>query len=57
MRSVVAFDVSKGHSYMVIYNQEKHCIFEKDIKHCLSEFEKARHRIEAQMAQGGPCRI
>src|SRR5699024_3464908 len=53
MRSVVAFDVSKGHSYMVVYDNQKHCIFEKDIKHCLSSFEEVRHQIEAQMAHDG----
>ena len=53
MRSVVAFEVSKGRSYMVIYDAEKRCIFEKDIKHCLSEFEVIRSHIEAQMTQDG----
>lgn len=53
MRGVVAFDVSKGHSYMVIYDRQKHCIFEEDIKHSLSAFEEIRIRIESQMAQDG----
>ncbi|MET3297770.1 hypothetical protein A6283_26275 [Bacillus wiedmannii] len=32
MRHVIAFDISMGKSYMVIYNAQKQCIFEKEIK-------------------------
>ena len=31
MRHVIAFDISMGKSYMVIYNAEKQCIFEKKL--------------------------
>lgn len=39
MKHVVAFDVSKGKSTMVIYNQYKQCEFEGEILHNRSSFE------------------
>lgn len=44
MRHVIAFDISMGKSYMVIYNAQKQCIFEKEIKHSKSEFEELQKR-------------
>jgi transposase len=45
MKHVIAFDVSMGKSYVVIYNGVKKCIFEGEIKHTKPEFEKLRERI------------
>ncbi|WIY58815.1 IS110 family transposase [Bacillus arachidis] len=45
MRHVIAFDISMGKSYMVIYNAQKQCIFEKEIKHSKSEFEELQKKI------------
>lgn len=53
MKSVIAFDVSMGHSYMVVYDAWQHCIFEGDITHARSAFEDVRIRIEAQRKQDG----
>ncbi|ECO1678111.1 IS110 family transposase, partial [Listeria monocytogenes] len=46
MKHVIAFDVSMGKSYMVIYNGLKKCIYEAEIKHTKPEFEKLRARID-----------
>ncbi|MFJ8415659.1 IS110 family transposase [Bacillus paramycoides] len=45
MRHVIAFDISMGKSYMFIYNAQKQCIFEKEIKHSKSEFEELQKKI------------
>lgn len=45
MKHVIAFDISMGKSYMVIYNAQKQCIFENEIKHSKPEFEKLQKKI------------
>jgi transposase len=45
MKHVIAFDVSMGKSYVVIFNSLKKCIFEGEIKHIKPEFVKLRERI------------
>jgi transposase len=45
MKHVIAFDVSMGKSYMVIYNGLKKCIYEGEIKHTKPEFERLKERI------------
>ncbi|CDQ40507.1 IS110 family RNA-guided transposase [Virgibacillus salexigens] len=44
MKPVVALDVSKGKSTIVIYDQ-KRCIFEGEINHCQADFESLRKRM------------
>ncbi|EOQ01018.1 hypothetical protein KOY_05541, partial [Bacillus cereus VDM021] len=46
MRHVIAFDISMGKSYMVIYNVQKQCIFESEINHSKPDFEELRKRID-----------
>ncbi|KAF0815498.1 IS110 family transposase [Cytobacillus sp. FSL R5-0377] len=46
MKHVIAFDVSMGKSYMVIYNTLKKCIYEGEIKHSRPEFENLKKRID-----------
>jgi transposase len=46
MKHVIAFDVSMGKSYMVIYTGLRKCIFEAEINHNKPEFEKLRLRID-----------
>ncbi len=53
MRHVIAFDISMGKSYLVIYNAEKQCIFEKEIKHSKLEFEKLQNKIQELNNQTG----
>ncbi|CCW04766.1 Mobile element protein [Bacillus sp. GeD10] len=45
MKHVIAFDISMGKSYMVIYNAQKQCVFESEIKHYKPEFEKLQEKI------------
>lgn len=45
MKHVIAFDVSMGKSYMVIYNAQKQCVFESEIKHFKPDFEKLQEKI------------
>ena len=45
MQSVIAFDVSMGKSYMVIYNAARSCIFEGEILHNRPHFEQLNKRI------------
>lgn len=45
MKHVIAFDVSMGKSYMVIYNAQKQCVFENEIKHSKPDFEKLQEKI------------
>ncbi|WP_144489546.1 IS110 family transposase [Bacillus thuringiensis] len=45
MKHVIAFDISMGKSYMVIYNAQKQCVFESEIKHSKPEFEKLQEKI------------
>lgn len=46
MSYVIAFDISMGKSYMVIYNSYKKCVFEGEIRHFKPDFEKLRERIQ-----------
>lgn len=45
MKHVIAFDVSMGKSYMVIYNVQKQCVFECEIKHTKPDFKKLQEKI------------
>ncbi|MFE6707655.1 IS110 family transposase [Bacillus thuringiensis] len=45
MKHVIAFDVSMGKSYMVIYNAQKRCVFESEIKHSKPDFKKLQEKI------------
>ncbi|MGW6194494.1 IS110 family transposase [Bacillus cereus] len=45
MKHVIAFDVSMGKSYMVIYNAQKQCVFESEIKHSKPDFRKLQEKI------------
>ncbi|OUB23748.1 hypothetical protein BK708_16175 [Bacillus thuringiensis serovar yunnanensis] len=45
MKHVIAFDISMGKSYMVIYNEQKQCVFESEIKHSKPEFKKLQEKI------------
>ncbi|EJR71820.1 hypothetical protein IK7_06144 [Bacillus cereus VD156] len=45
MRHVIAFDISMGKSYMVIYNAQKQCIFEKEIQHLKPDFKELQKKI------------
>lgn len=45
MKSVIAFDVSMGKSYMVIDNAARSCIFEGEILHNRPRFEQLNKRI------------
>lgn len=46
MKHVIAFDVSMGKSFMVIYNPLKTCELEKEIKHTRLEFLELKRIIE-----------
>ncbi len=46
MKHVIAFDISMGKSYMVIYNAQKQCVFEGNIKHSKSAFHILHDRIQ-----------
>jgi transposase len=46
MKHVIAFDVSMGKSYMVIYNALKKCIFEGEIKHSRPDLEELKEKIK-----------
>ena len=50
IKHVVAFDVSMGKSMMVIYNQQRKCILEKEIKHSRSSFEHL-HQLLQELLQ------
>ncbi|ARJ22722.1 IS110 family transposase [Bacillus mycoides] len=45
MKHVIAFDISMGKSYMVIYNAQKQCVFESEIKHSKPDFKKLQEKI------------
>ncbi|MGN4667824.1 transposase [Bacillus cereus group sp. MYBK234-1] len=45
MEHVIAFDISMGKSYMIIYNAQKQCVFESEIKHSKPEFKKLQEKI------------
>ena len=46
MKHVIAFDVSMGKSYMVVYNALKKCELEKDIEHTRPKFVKLKLLID-----------
>lgn len=46
MKHVIAFDVSMGKSYMVVYNSLKKCELEKEIEHTRPEFTKLKLLID-----------
>ena len=46
MKHVIAFDVSMGKSYMVVYNALKKCLLEKELKHTRPDFEELSMLIE-----------
>jgi hypothetical protein len=46
MKYVIAFDVSMGKSYMVIYNALKNCVFEGEINHYRTDFEVLKEKID-----------
>ncbi|MGF1438468.1 IS110 family transposase, partial [Bacillus thuringiensis] len=45
MKHVIAFDISMGKSYMGIYNAQKQCVFESEIKHSKPAFKKLQEKI------------
>lgn len=53
IKHVVAFDVSMGKSMMVIYNQQRQCILEKEIKHSRSEFEQLHQLLQELLQEDG----
>ncbi|MEI4772028.1 IS110 family transposase [Psychrobacillus sp. FJAT-51614] len=53
MKHVVAFDVSKGKSTMVIYNQYQQCDFEGEILHNRPSFEKLHETLQNLISQDG----
>lgn len=53
MNHVIAFDVSKGHSTMVIYNPQKQCVFEGNLNHCRADFETLHKKILSLEKQDG----
>ncbi|TQR14774.1 IS110 family transposase [Psychrobacillus vulpis] len=46
MKHVIAFDVSMGKSYMVVYNAVKKCELEKEIEHNRPEFAELKSLID-----------
>lgn len=46
MKHVVAFDVSMGKSYYVVYNALKKCMKEKEIQHTQAEFAELKQLID-----------
>ena len=53
MKHVIAFDVSMGKSYMVIYNVQKQCVFESEIKHTKPDFKKLQEKIHKLTDEAG----
>lgn len=53
MKHVIAFDVSMGRSYMVLYNHEEKCIFEGEIRHSRPDFEELQERIKGLIDNNG----
>ncbi|MGC4379455.1 IS110 family transposase [Fictibacillus sp. Mic-4] len=53
MKHVVALDVSMGKSTMVIYNQYRQCVVEKEIKHNRPSFEQLHEILQALTQQDG----
>ena len=46
MKHVIAFDVSMGKSYVVVYNALKTCIAEKEIQHTRANFAELKQLID-----------
>lgn len=46
MKHVIAFDVSMGKSYVVVYNALKKCIAEKEIQHTRADFAALKQLID-----------
>lgn len=46
MKHVIALDVSKGKSSIVIYDQYRQCEFEGELNHTRIDFERLHHRME-----------
>lgn len=46
MKHVIALDVSKGKSSIVIYDQYRQCEFEGELNHTRTDFERLHHRME-----------
>lgn len=53
MQSVIAFDVSMGKSYMVIYNTNRACIYEGEVLHNRPHFEKLYEKIVKLIQKDG----
>jgi transposase len=53
MPSVIAFDVSMGKSYMVIYNTKRTCIFEGEILHSRPNFNQLYKQIVELIQKDG----
>ena len=53
MKHVIAFDISMGKSYMVIYNAQKQCVFESEIKHSKPQFKKLQEKIHELIDKTG----
>lgn len=51
MNHVIAFDVSMGKSFMVIYNPLKQCVFEGEINHSRLDLDNVKVKIE-QLIEG-----
>ncbi len=46
MKHVIAFDVSMGKSYFVVYNALKSCVVEKEIQHTCADFAELKQLID-----------
>ena len=46
MNHVIALDVSKGKSSVVMYNQYRQCEYEGELNHTRVDFERLHNRIE-----------
>lgn len=53
MKHVVAFDVSKDKSTLVIYKDQKHCIFEGELVHSQADFKILHERMVTLAQQSG----
>lgn len=53
MKHVIAFDVSKGKSTIVIYNEYRQCEFEGELHHTRFDFEQLHQRIEKMTVLDG----
>lgn len=53
MKHVMAFDASMGKSYLVLYNADRHCEFEGEIRHTRSDFETLHTCIKKVIEQDG----